>query len=171
MPRKTKGEHPVHDKPGHLIRRLQQIAVALFAAETEAFGITAVQYAALAAIRLDPGMDQTALVNAIALDRSTLGDVVSRLESKSLIRRAAGREDRRTKVLYVTREGEALLRAIEPHVVSAQRLILAPLKPAERTRFMAMLKRLVQLNNDRSRAPLRLPEKRGPVRRSRRKGS
>lgn len=171
MPRKTKGEHPVHDKPGHLIRRLQQIAVALFAVETEAFGITAVQYAALAAIRLHPGMDQTALVNAVALDRSTLGDVVSRLESKSLIQRAAGREDRRTKVLYVTREGEALLRAIEPHVLSAQRLILAPLKPAERARFMAMLKRLVQLNNDRSRAPLRLPEKRGPVRRPRRKGS
>jgi hypothetical protein len=53
----------IYDKPGHLIRRLQQIAVALFMAETKKFDITPVQYAALLAIDLHPGIDQTALVN------------------------------------------------------------------------------------------------------------
>src|SRR5580693_7916546 len=37
------------DKPGHLIRRLQQIALALFLNETKAFGITPVQYSAMIA--------------------------------------------------------------------------------------------------------------------------
>jgi hypothetical protein len=35
-------------------------------------------------------------------------------------------------------------------------MILAPLKPTERTVFMDPLRRLVHLNNEHSRAPLRL---------------
>ena len=38
------------EMPGHLIRRLQQIAVAAFLQESEAFGLTPVQFAALQAI-------------------------------------------------------------------------------------------------------------------------
>ena len=45
----------IYDKPGHLIRRLQQIAVAIFMDESKAFDITPVQYAALLAIDLHPG--------------------------------------------------------------------------------------------------------------------
>ncbi len=41
--------------PGHHIRRLQQIAVAIFLQETEATGITPVQYAALQAVANTPG--------------------------------------------------------------------------------------------------------------------
>src|SRR5882724_10320385 len=42
-------DHLIYDQPGHLIRRLQQIAVALFMAETKEFDITPIQYAALLA--------------------------------------------------------------------------------------------------------------------------
>lgn len=164
MARKTADKHIIHDKPGYLIRRLQQIAVALFADETRAFDLTPVQYGALAAIRLQPGIDQTGLVNAVALDRSTVADVMSRLEAKGLIRRAPGAADRRTKVLFATAKGEALLADIEPAAVSAQELILAPLPARQRPLFMAMLKRLVSLNNERSRAPQRLPEEPQPDR-------
>lgn len=143
------------DMPGHLIRRLQQIALALFLEQAKAFDFTPVQYAALVAIGNNPGLDQTTLCNAIALDRSTIGDVVGRLEKKGLIRRANGSADRRTKSLHITASGSRLIRDIEPAVQATQRLILAPLKPSERSAFMAMLKRLVHLNNEHSRAPLR----------------
>ena len=141
--------------PGHLIRRLQQIASALFLEQARAFDFTPVQYAALVAISNHPGLDQTALCNAVALDRSTIGDVVGRLERKKLIRRVSGTVDRRTKALYLTPTGRRLLRRIEPAVQAAQRLILAPLKPGERSAFMQMLKNLVHVNNEHSRAPLR----------------
>jgi DNA-binding MarR family transcriptional regulator len=149
--------HLIYDKPGHLIRRLQQIAVAVFMAETEEFDVTPVQYAALLAVHLHPGIDQTALVNIIAYDRSTIGDVVARLESKKLIRRVPGAFDRRTKVLAVTPLGRRLIPEIEQAVLAAQELILAPLRPGERGAFVDMMKRLVLQNNDRSRAPLRRP--------------
>lgn len=151
----------VLEKPGHLIRRLQQIAVALFMAEAKDFDVTPVQYAALLAVSKHPGIDQTALVNIIAFDRSTIGDVVGRLVAKRLIRRGKGEKDGRTKVLHITPAGELLLRGIEPRVRAAQRHILAPLTAAERTAFMKMMIKLVNLNNERSRAPRRSKETRG----------
>ncbi len=147
----------IFSRPGHLIRRLQQIAVAIFMAETKKFDITPVQYSALLAVEMNSGIDQTTLVNIIALDRSTIGSVVSRLESKKWIKRAAGSDDRRTKRLTITPQGRKVLREIDASVMAAQRLILAPLRPAERPVFMSMLKRLVRLNNALSRAPLRPP--------------
>jgi len=145
----------IYEKPGHLIRRLQQISFALFMDQTRRFEITPVQYSAILAIGNHPGIDQTALCNIIAFDRSTIGDVVTRLEKKKLIKRVSGPADRRTKSLYITPAGRRLIRDIEPAVQSTQRLILAPLKPNERSAFMQMLQRLVHLNNERSRAPLR----------------
>ncbi len=141
--------------PGHLIRRCQQIAVAIFVDETRAFDLTPVQYAALFVVRAQPGVDQTRLVNLIALDRSTIGSVVERLEAKGLISRQAGTEDRRTKRLYPTDSGLALLAAVTDAVDRAQHRILAPLNAAERAQFMTMLARLVDINNAHSRAPLR----------------
>jgi hypothetical protein len=40
----------VYGKPGYLFRRIQQIAVAIFAEECRAYDLTPVQYAALVAI-------------------------------------------------------------------------------------------------------------------------
>ena len=91
----------LYEKPGHLIRRLQQISLALFMDETKGFDVTPVQYSAILAIRLHPGIDQTALCNIVAIDRSTIGDVVGRLERKKLIRRMPGAQDRRTKLLTI----------------------------------------------------------------------
>jgi DNA-binding MarR family transcriptional regulator len=145
----------VDERPGHLIRRLQQISFAIFVDQARKFEITPVQYSAIFAIDNHPGIDQTALCNIIAFDRSTIGDVVTRLERKRLIKRRHGSLDRRTKSLYITPLGRRLLRDIEPAVAATQRLILAPLKAGERSAFMRMLKQLVHLNNEHSRAPLR----------------
>jgi DNA-binding MarR family transcriptional regulator len=148
------------EMPGHLIRRLHQISFALFVDQAKAFDITPVQYAAIAAINNHPGIDQTALSNIIAFDRTTIGDVVGRLEKKKLIKRKSGTVDRRTKSLHITPAGERLIKQIEPAVASTQRQILAPLKPSERNAFLHMLKHLVHLNNEHSRAPLRPQETR-----------
>jgi DNA-binding MarR family transcriptional regulator len=147
----------LYGAPGHLIRRCQQIAVAIFMEETREFDLTPVQYAALVVVRAQPGVDQTRLVNLIALDRSTIGNVVARLEAKKLIARRPGTADKRTKRLYPTTLGGTTLDAITGAVAAAQRRILTPLTPAERPQFMSMLTRLVDINNVHSRAPLRPP--------------
>ena len=145
----------VYTKPGYLFRRMQQIAVAIFMEECRAFELTPVQYAALVAIQTHPGIDATRLSAVIAFDRSTLGSVIERIEAKGLIERKPSPDDRRIKLLYLTRSGAALLREIVPAVDRAQARMLEPLKPAERKTLMALLSQLVDLSNESSRVPLR----------------
>ena len=61
--------------PGHYIRRLHQIAVAIFLQETEAHGLTPVQFAALHQAAATPGVDQRTLARSIGLDTSTTAGV------------------------------------------------------------------------------------------------
>jgi DNA-binding MarR family transcriptional regulator len=143
-------------KPGHLIRRAHQISVAIFMEESAAFDITPVQYGALIAIRDHPGVDATRLSALIAFDRSTIGAVLERLEAKGLIERSGSPEDKRVKVLRIRPEAEQLLRRMEPAVERARARVLAPLAPEDRDRFMALLAQLVEVNNEASRAPLRI---------------
>jgi DNA-binding MarR family transcriptional regulator len=152
-------DRELYEKPGHLIRRLQQISLALFMDEARDFGITPVQYSAILAIDIHPGIDQTALCNIVALDRSTIGDVVTRLERKKLIKRTPGAKDRRTNLLYTTAAGRKLIQDIEPAVQATQKRILEPLSVSERAAFVQMLKRLVHVNNEHSRAPMRIDDR------------
>ena len=145
----------VYTKPGYLFRRMQQIAVAIFMEECKAFDLTPVQYAALVAIQTHPGIDATRLSAVIAFDRSTLGSVIERIETKGLIERRSSPDDKRVKLLYLTRSGAALLREIVPAVDRAQARMLQPLKAADRKTLVALLSQLVDLNNESSRVPLR----------------
>ena len=155
MPNKPVTMDAVYTAPGYLFRRMQQIAVALFMEECRAFDLTPVQYAALIAIRTHPGIDATRLSAVIAFDRSTLGSVIERLEVKKLIERKAAVEDKRVKLLYLTRSGAGVLREIMPSVDRAQARMLQPLKPADRKTLLTLLAQLVDLNNEASRVPLR----------------
>jgi MarR family transcriptional regulator, lower aerobic nicotinate degradation pathway regulator len=141
--------------PGDLIRRLQQIAVGIFMDETKQFDITPVQYKALRAIHETPDIPKSYLADAIALDRSTIGELVLRLESRGLVTRTTAAGDKRVKKLRLTRSGEALLSKAEPIVKRAKDRILAPLSKADRQRFKEMLVQLVEENNEFSRAPLK----------------
>jgi len=139
--------------PGFYIRRLQQIAVAVFLDETADAAITPVQYAALNAVRRRPGIDQRTLAGSIGLDPATVGDVLVRLERRGLLRRSVSPTDRRLRQLHLADEGVRLLDRIRPRVLAAQRRILAPLAGDERDAFVATLRRLVDANNELSRAP------------------
>jgi len=91
----------------------------------------------------------------IAFDRSTLGSVIERLEAKKYVERKPAPEDKRVKLLYLTRTGVSLLRDIMASVDRAQARMLQPLKPANRKTLLALLAQLVDLNNEASRVPLR----------------
>ena len=144
---------PMTDLPGHYIRRLQQIAVGVFMEETQAFGVTPVQFAALNALVATPGIDQRTLAASIGFDTSTIGGVVDRLEARGWVKRQVSPEDRRARVLQLTPDGKQLLHEVFASVLSTQQRILAPLPEAERKEFLRMLKVLVATNNEASRAP------------------
>ena len=139
----------LYAKPGHLIRRSQQIAVAIFMEECADRDITPIQYAVLSVLAARPGIDQSTLAGLAALDRSTLGDVVARLARRGLLRRTPDPQDRRSRVLTLTPAGSRLLSDIEVPVRRAQRRMLAPLGAAERKLLISLLVKLVDVNGAR----------------------
>jgi len=139
--------------PGHYIRRLQQIAVALFLLETEAYAVTPVQYAILQKVCNVPGIDQRTLARSIGFDTSTVTGVIDRLEARGLLVRNTTPDDRRVRRLTLTAEGHAHVTALQPAMMRSQERILEPLSAREREQFMRMLRALVNANNSASRAP------------------
>lgn len=146
----------LYEMPGHLVRRLHQIATALFGTRMAEAGIdlTSVQFAALVAVRKNPGIDQATLAGLIAYDRVTIGGVVDRLAAKGLVDRTVSPRDRRARVLELSDAGQALLELAMPVAVMVQGDILDGLAPEERDTFIALLRKATEAGNDRSRAPL-----------------
>lgn len=115
--------------------------------------MTPVQFAALQTIADEPGIDQRRLAARIGFGTSTLGGVVDRQEGRQLLQHGASARDRRVRLLTLTPEGLQLLAQVRPAMLRAQGRILAPLPPAQKAQFMAMLSTLVAANNELSRAP------------------
>ena len=143
----------IDNQPGYYIRRLHQISVAIFLQETEAFGVTPVQFAVLQTVGSQPNIDQRTLARTVGLDTSTIAGVIDRLESRGLLVRGASPEDRRVRQLTLTDAAIQLLADIAPAMLKAQKLILNPLSEEDQAEFTRMLRQLVTKNNDLSRAP------------------
>jgi DNA-binding MarR family transcriptional regulator len=131
-----------HSMPGYLVRRTQQISAALFAEECGAYDLTAVQYAALLAIGLHPQIEAARISRLISLDRSTLGDVLERIEAKGLVLRTATSADRRVKLLSLSPAGRKLIAEVEPAVSRVQERLLEPLTAEEQRTFVSLLSKL-----------------------------
>jgi len=133
---------PVHDEPGHLIRRAQQLAVARFH-EVHGRDATPIQYAILRTLQESPGIDQVTLAQKIALDTSTTADIATRLDTKGWIERKV--LPRRQRSLSLTTAGEAVLAAMQPGIEPVYQAVLKNLEPAEQAEFMRLLRKLVGL--------------------------
>jgi DNA-binding MarR family transcriptional regulator len=132
--------------PGHLIRRAQQLAVAIFMEETAAFDVTPIQFAILNALMEDPGEDQVTLSGRVAFDPATSGSVIGRLEAKGWVKRVVDPGDKRRKLLWITPEGRKLALQMKRAVNHAQQRIVGPLDAAERAQLTVLLAKLIAGN-------------------------
>ena len=158
----------LYEQPGHLIRRAHQISVSMFH-ELLGSDLTPVQYAVLRMLKESPGLDQVTLARRVALDTSSTAEIAARLEAKGWIVREL--MARRQRSLSLTAEGAALVERHGTSIRELNRRMLAHFDADERREFARLLAKFVQLNNEQSRAPLRLDEPPQDVERGRgRKG-
>jgi DNA-binding MarR family transcriptional regulator len=134
--------------PGHMARRVQQLAVALFAQEMGDLNMTPVQFSSLQTICSQPGLDQKTLANTIGYDTSTIGGVIDRLEARGLVARNTSPSDRRVRLVTPTREGIQTLQRAVPRMLACQELLLEPLNKAERDEFMRLMTLVISANKE-----------------------
>jgi DNA-binding MarR family transcriptional regulator len=124
--------------PGYLIRRTQQVHNVIWNEEFEG-RLTSPQYAVLAALAAEPRIDQRRLGELASLDKSSIGDVVSRLASRLWIVRERDTRDGRRNVLELTSAAELAFHHLTPLARRVQERLLEPLNDGEATAFTAGL--------------------------------
>jgi DNA-binding MarR family transcriptional regulator len=134
--------------PSHLLRRANQFANDLYTDEDEADGLTQRQLAVLYAIDQNDTMSQTELVRATGIDRSTLADMIVRMQKRELIARRRTEKDQRANAVRITTVGKRALRAAMPAMQRAEAAILDALPVRSRPEFLKCLSSLAQTHAD-----------------------
>jgi DNA-binding MarR family transcriptional regulator len=153
-PARTESLEDLYRRPGFMIRRAHQIAVAVFLEEARESRITPTQYGVLVILGRRPGIDQNTLARLLGLDRSTTGLVVRKLAERGLIARAMGTGDLRRRELRLTRAGMALAARVSRSARRAQQRLLSALPASERARFLRLLTHLTEAFNRTTRVPV-----------------
>jgi DNA-binding MarR family transcriptional regulator len=157
----------LYRRPGFMLRRAHQIAVALFMEETGELRITTTQFGILHLLKHSPGLDQISVAKLLGLDRSTTGMVLKTLERAGLIGRRVGASDRRKRSLMLTPAGETMLRRLK---APADRVIarqLSAFSPRERVLFLQMLEKFTRMFNESTRVPLEAQKGKATIRSTR----
>jgi DNA-binding MarR family transcriptional regulator len=121
------------------MRRCNQFYGDLFARESGDKSLTKQQYLVLYALEHHEGVSQTALVDATGIDRSTLAEMVRRMLQRGLLTRKRTEEDARANAVAITPLGRRTLKAARLADERAERALLEPLPPTDRSRFVKYL--------------------------------
>ncbi len=137
--RRPSGGFDLAEAPSHLIKRCQQYFGDLYARETGSAELTKQQFTVLVALENNEGASQTALVELTGIDRSTLAEMVRRMLERGLLSRRRTEKDARANAIAITAAGRKALRGVHLAAERAERALLEPLPPSERTRFLKSL--------------------------------
>ncbi len=123
----------------HLLHRAQQAAVNESAAGLATKGLTIRQFAVLAALNDENGQSQSNLVDVTGIDRSTLADMVSRMEKSGLVQRVKSAEDARAKAVSLTDDGKKAFEDAAPEVLEADAILTEELRKSRRESLLFSL--------------------------------
>lgn len=127
---------------GHLIRRAEQRHVAAWQAHSP--DMSNVQFAALAVILRKPRSSQRELGDELDLDRSTIADLVRRLESAGYITRTASAVDRRRFELELTDAGRAQVERGRPIALEIERELIGHLSDEDVSALRRILRTMLR---------------------------
>jgi DNA-binding MarR family transcriptional regulator len=140
---KSDTANPIDRSPVHLLHRAYQAVGQIFAAGMGNNDLTPRQLAILVAVAENEGLSQTDLVERTGIDRSTLADIVRRMQRKGLLQRRRTKEDARAYAVKLTDEGRKVLRTAEPLARRVDDRILDALPGKQRDQFIDGLQAIV----------------------------
>lgn len=112
------------------------------------YGLTARQFSVLNAIFDTPGLWQIQLSSATGIDRSTIVNIVDRLERRGLVARTQSQFDRRAVALQLTEHGLAITAKARPLVETIHNNLTAMLPQQSRLQLTGLLLLLVTASAD-----------------------
>lgn len=98
---------------GYYIRRAQVWVFQDFIRTLAPMNIRPAQYSVLLVIGSNPGLSQSDLAEALAIERARLVHLLDKLEKRGLTERQASPTDRRSHALHLTAEGQKVLKQLK----------------------------------------------------------
>lgn len=134
----------VRDRPTWLISRAYARSSGLLndAFEAGADGLRSTHFRLLASLEESGPLSQADLGRSTGIDRSDITAAVNELEARKLVARTADPEDRRRNIVTLTSSGRSRLDKLDRLLTEVQDEVLAPLRPADRRTFLALLRQL-----------------------------
>lgn len=133
----------LHQRPGFLVRRANQIMASCFADAMADLKITTTQYGALVIIEANGSIDQVSLARHLRLDRSTTGLAIMNLEREGLITRDQHPHDKRRRVVKLTRRGRAVLQKAHTRGETSRAQAMAIFTDREQQQFLKLIRKFV----------------------------
>ena len=131
----------LRNKAFHLLRQLFQQHTARW--QHALPDLTKPQYAVMRAIAECPGIEQVNLMEAAVSTKAPLAEMLSRMEKRGLVRRENDPLDKRRRFVYLTPEGEALLKVSMPLGNRVDEEFLGRLNDEERAQFALLIKKMM----------------------------
>ena len=131
-----------------MIRRAQQ-ALNLVWNDEVSKTITSPQFAVLNALFQEPNIDQRTLGDRVALDRSTVAEIVARLTGRKLVHWNRNATDGRRKTIQLTPRGHRALQELIPRTHRMTHRLVGALDPAEQAELLRLLTSLVRTHEGR----------------------
>lgn len=141
----TVSDEVMHSRPGHLVRRAQQVHSALWAISVSK-DVTPTQFSALSVIAARPGVDQVTISREASLDTSTTGAVIERLIQRGWVIAQSDPADRRRRLLTLSPAGSDVHRAVWGTAEEMTRRLMACFDREEQAQFVDLLTRFVEHN-------------------------
>jgi DNA-binding MarR family transcriptional regulator len=130
------------DLVGFGLRCAQTAVFQHFGRAVAAHNVTPPQFGTLVLIEANPGISQSAVATALRFDRSTLVQIIDRLESRGLVVREASARDRRSHALKLTEDGAALLETLKRSVAQHENHITHDLSKDDKRVLLDLLHRV-----------------------------
>ena len=127
---------------GYHLRCAQVAMFRHFNSRLGEYGISPPQLGALVLIEANPGISQSAIAGALRFDRSTLVQIIDRLEDRGLVTREVSAHDRRSYALKLTEVGSETLAGLKSQALDHDAALAEDLSDQEREDLMGLLRRI-----------------------------
>jgi DNA-binding MarR family transcriptional regulator len=125
-----------------LLKRAAQYSADLFAEQLGKTGLTQRQFTLMETVLANEGASQTELVKTTGIDRSTLADLVNRLETQGYVRRERSNTDARVNFVFLTEQGRDTVLKAKPVAMQVDEALVNALPANLRRSFVQALEEL-----------------------------
>ncbi len=129
---------------GFMLRRAQVAVFQDYGELTEDLGITTAQFSVMRLAHANPGINQTAIANALGAVTPRMVFIIDDLERRGLLVRLPSTVDRRSHAIFLTPEGRRLHKVLSRRVARQNQRMVARLRGADPALLLRMLRLLTR---------------------------